>query len=334
MTSPKQSAARPIHTDLPAPTAGMLAAKRPTGIVMGLVISIVAVSSLTVASTIAAIPLIVESVANGTTVDPAALAQFNPLNLLAFAVIVLVLWIWLKFKERRPFASLGFDRRPAGRPAGILAARGFGIGIAMMIICVFVPVATGQADITWASPNSSAVATIGIVLVGFVVQGSTEEILTRGYITQVVARRWGLVAAVIVQAVFFTLMHGFNPGMGVLPLVNLMLFAVFASFMSLRDASLWGVCALHGAWNWAQGSVFGVAVSGGDVPDTFFSFVANPGSSDLITGGRFGIEGSLVTTAVYGIGILMFWQMLRQQKAAAAAETRPDPHVAEPAAQR
>ena len=38
--------------------------------------------------------------------------------------------------------------------------------------------------------------------------------------------------------------------------INLLLFAVFASFMSFSDGSLWGVCAMHGAWNWAQGNLF------------------------------------------------------------------------------
>ena len=320
---------RPIHTNLPAPTGGMLLAKRPTGIIMALVVLLLANIAMSVPKLAEVITTAVNAAMNGEPFDATAYAGFDResgvLAVFSFALATAFIWFWMAVKERRRFATLGFT---APREGLRLAGRGLLIGIGMMAVCVLVPVFTGQAQMAWASPDASGWGFIAIMLIGFLVQGSTEEILTRGYLTQAVARRWGLVAAVIAQAVFFALMHGMNPGMGPLPIINLVLFAVFGSFMSLSEGGLWGICATHGAWNWAQGNLFGVAVSGQQVSDSFFTFNANPGSADLLTGGAFGIEGSLVCTLVYAVGIAIFWSAWKKRRAAEAAKA---PMAAQPA---
>ena len=313
---------RPIHTNLPAPTGGMLLAKRPTGIIMAFVVLLLANIAMSVPKLTEVIIAAVNAVRSGEAFTAADYVGFDReggvLAVFSFALATGFVWFWMAVKERRRFATIGFTSPREGLR---LAGRGWLIGAAMMAVCVLVPVITGQAQMAWASPDASGWGFIAIMLIGFVVQGSTEEILTRGYLTQAVARRWGLVAAVIAQAAFFALMHGMNPGMGPLPVINLALFAVFGSFMSLSEGGLWGICAMHGAWNWAQGNLFGVAVSGQQVSDSFFTFTANPGSADLITGGAFGIEGSLVCTLVYAVGIAIFWNAWKKRRSAEAAVT-------------
>jgi len=77
------------------------------------------------------------------------------------------------------------------------------------------------------------------------------------------------------------------------------LVGVFLAFYALREGSLWGICGLHAAWNWAQGSVFGFSVSGTGVPGgSLFNLQTNPAASELLTGGVFGPEASLVVTVV------------------------------------
>lgn len=312
---------RAIHTNLPAPTGGMLLAKRPTGIIMALVVLLLANITMSVPKLTEVIIGAVAAARSGDTFSAMDYVGFDReggvLAVFSFALATGFVWFWMAVKERRCFATIGFT---APREGLAFAGRGWLIGAAMMAVCVLVPVITGQAQLAWASPDASGWGFIAIMLIGFVVQGSTEEILTRGYLTQAVARRWGLVAAVIVQTVFFALMHGMNPGMGPLPVINLALFAIFGSFMSLSEGGLWGICAMHGAWNWAQGNLFGVAVSGQQVSDSFFTFTANPGSADLLTGGAFGIEGSLVCTLVYAVGITIFWNAWKKRRAAEAPQ--------------
>lgn len=311
---------RPIHTTLPAPTGGMLRAQRPTGITMAFVVIFIALVVQSLPMLVQAISEGVKAALNGTVYSFTGTSFDNAnatLTLFSFGLGILWLWFWMAVKERRSFATLGFESISRGIRLG---GRGVLIGIIMMAICVLVPVIAGQATLQWASPNGTTFAFMAIMLLGFLVQGSTEEILTRGYLTQAVARRWGLLTAVIVQAVFFALLHGVNPGIGFLPIVNLLLFAVFASLMSLAEGSLWGVCAMHGAWNWAQGNLFGVAVSGNPVEAAMLRYESHAGSADLLTGGAFGIEGSLVTTVVYLIGAFIAWKIWQKRRAHTTAE--------------
>ncbi|NLB47571.1 MAG: CPBP family intramembrane metalloprotease, partial [Microbacteriaceae bacterium] len=307
-------------------TGGMLLAQRPTGIIMALVVVVIA---LIVQSIPAAMQMLIEigvarsqgvapNIGTVGTLDGAAAV----ITLLSFGLATLWIWFWMAKKEHRRFSTLGFTKPRAGL---ITAGRGALIGVGMLAICVLVPVIFGQAQLAWAAPDASSWGMIVIMLIGFMVQGSTEEILTRGYLTQAVARRWGLVAAVIIQALFFMLIHGANPGMGVLPIINLIAFAIFGTFLSLAEGGLWGICAMHGAWNWAQGNLFGVAVSGNPLSDTAFTFTAHEGSADLLTGGAFGIEGSLVTTVVFAGAAVICWRIWRKSATAAAANTQAAP---------
>lgn len=319
----------PIHA-LPAPTGGMHRARRPTGVVMALVVVALVVVVQSVITVIAILSAELASGASGRPIasDMIELLSTRPgflISLFGFGAGLATLWLWVHAKERRPFSSLGLELRPA---AGALILRGLGVGLLMITICVVVPLLTGQATLTWAAPDASALLFIAVMLLAFLLQGSTEEILTRGFLTQAVARRFGLLVAIAVQAVVFMSMHGANPGMGVLPIINLLLFALFASCYSLADGSLWGICAMHGIWNWAQGNLFGVAVSGQHAADSFFTYTGTPNATSLLTGGEFGIEGSLVTTVVFIAGSVLAVRAFRRRRAAdaaadAAADTAP-----------
>ena len=301
------------HPHLPPPTGGMHLAQRPTGITMSLVVLLIAATVMGIPTVIMDPSLISGSATPGELANGFMGREKGLVNLFSFALALGVLWIWLRAKERRAFSTLGLERD--GRTLRRIL-RGAGTALAFILICVLVPVVTGQATLAWHADRIGAdgLLFVALMLLGFLVQGSTEEILLRGFITQAVARRWGLIAAVVVQSIVFAAMHGANPGMGVVPFVNLVLFAVFASAWTLADGSLWGICAWHGVWNWAQGNLLGVAVSGNAVPDSIFSYTPHEGSIDLLTGGTFGIEGSLVTSALLLIGAVLAWRRFRRSR--------------------
>ena len=99
-----------------------------------------------------------------------------------------------------------------------------------------------------------------------------------------------------VQAVLFAVAHQQALGSPV-ALLNLVLFAVLAALWALRQGSLWGVIGFHAAWNWVQGNVAGIAVSGNEAPGGALVRLVPDGPAAL-SGGAFGAEGSLVVTAV------------------------------------
>jgi membrane protease YdiL (CAAX protease family) len=103
-------------------------------------------------------------------------------------------------------------------------------------------------------------------------------------------------------------MHGANAGLSVLALANLALFGLFAGCYALREGGLWGVCAVHSAWNWAQGSLFGFEVSG-HAPQWSVLVRLRAQGPDWLTGGAFGPEGGAAVTAmlVLGLAAVLLW---------------------------
>jgi hypothetical protein len=129
-----------------------------------------------------------------------------------------------------------------------------------------------------------------------------EEILFRGYGFQRLVEAVGQVGAVVLMSAFFGFVHIENPSVSVLSTVNTILAGILFSVAYLRTRALWLPITLHWAWNFFQGQVFSLPVSGLHMPHPLFD-VRITGPSWL-TGGAYGPEGGLVVTAVALAGIL------------------------------
>lgn len=134
-----------------------------------------------------------------------------------------------------------------------------------------------------------------LFLVGFLLQGASEEILCRGYLMGALLRGRNPWVAVTVNSAAFALLHLFNPGVSPLAICNTFLFGVLMSLIVLRRGNLWGACALHSLWNFAQGNLFGICVSGLSAgPSPFRSFLSP--DMPLWNGSQYGLEASLPVT--------------------------------------
>lgn len=137
-----------------------------------------------------------------------------------------------------------------------------------------------------------------ILAVLVMIVGSTEEVLTRGWMLPLLGKRYNVPFAIGVTSLFFMLLHSGNDGMTLMPIINLILFGVFAALYVVKEENIWGVCGMHSAWNWMQGNVLGIAVSGTEpAGGSLLKFV--PKGHELISGGDFGVEGSIVCSILY-----------------------------------
>ncbi len=228
----------------------------------------------------------------------------------AFGLTSLLVLLWAGLFERRGPSTLGLN---AKGPMRFL--RGYLIGLAFLAAVVGVIWGTGGYVVEGAGAFGSAAVgaallPIGVLLLGFIIQGSTEEILFRGWLMQLIASRHGLWIAVIANSALFALAHAGNiePSKELfVGLANIVLFGLFISLYAVREGSLWGVCGWHAAWNWLLGLGFGLEVSG-QVIDTvplITDLTAAPGAAWWLTGAAFGPEASLVTTAVLLVGTVV-----------------------------
>ena len=220
-----------------------------------------------------------------------------------FGITALLLSAWVLFFERRPLSAIGFNDHGLKR-----FVRGYAIGLGFLLATVGVIWVAGgyriEAGGVFAATGAVAgLLPIGALLLGFIVQGSTEEIVFRGWLMQLIASRHGPVIALIVNAVLFGLAHAGNTeptkelALGV---VNIVLFGTFLGLYAAREGSLWGVCGWHAAWNWLLGLGFGLEVSGHvlDVTPLFVDLTTTAGAPWWLTGATFGPEASVVTTAI------------------------------------
>ena len=134
--------------------------------------------------------------------------------------------------------------------------------------------------------------------------GFSEEVMFRGYLLTTLARKNNIWVAVACSSLFFALFHAGNASFSIIGFVNLALFGFFAAIVTLRRGSIWAISAIHAAWNFAQGNVFGFNVSGTPMTDTLLATKQNNFGA-ILSGGEFGLEGGLGATIVLLVAILL-----------------------------
>jgi membrane protease YdiL (CAAX protease family) len=241
--------------------------------------------------------------AEGNPLDPAALVAFT---LVPFGLLLVVLLGWVRFVERRPLASLGIrGQRPLRE-----FLRGHAIGLAglfgiVIVIWLFDGLRLTAVAPAFAQPVSLVM--IALLLLTFALQASVEELLFRGWLLSVLAKKFNLSSAVIVSSALFSLLH-FNPRAHWLVSVGTFLFALFACAWVLRTRSVLGIMGWHSGWNWLLAVGFGLPVTGIDVglPALLLDMQAN--GPDWLTGGPQGPEASVVCFCYFLLGIAWMWR--------------------------
>lgn len=217
-------------------------------------------------------------------------------QLLAFGLISSIVFIWVLAIEGREIETLGFYKESwlAKYASGLL------IGLLMMSTVVFILYIFGFITIETKSLQPVGIAAllnISIILIGWLIQGATEEIVTRGWLMNVLGARYNITVGLILSSVFFALIHSENPGINYVAMLNIVLVGILLGLIVINTGSLWVACGIHSAWNFAQGNIFGFQVSGNDVG--VGSIVdLNLVGNEFIAGGQFGPEAGMVCSFV------------------------------------
>ncbi|MBR1555844.1 MAG: CPBP family intramembrane metalloprotease [Oscillospiraceae bacterium] len=226
--------------------------------------------------------------------------QLTYIMLLATGLGTLVVLFFCRVIEGRKLRTMGFFKEKAG----IQYLAGLGIGFALFSCVVGLAYAFG--GLQFEGSAGAVTPILLVILLGYGIQGMSEEVMCRGYLMTTIMRHHNVWVAVGINALFFGLMHGANAGFSLLALVNLILYAVMISLYTLRTNSLWGSCAIHSIWNFAQGNFYGLPVSGIDSGESVFRMSLK--GSALVNGGDFGLEAGIPTSIVMlaAICILLF----------------------------
>lgn len=228
------------------------------------------------------------------------------ITLFSFAFISLLVFFRVKVIEKRSLSSIGFNKNNWLKKYSL----GFLIGLAMMSIIVLILLSFGYITIE-KNPiqpvGVSAIASVLVILFGWIIQGATEEIVTRGWLLNILSTKYNIGVGLLISSTLFGLMHLTNPNVNYIAVINIILVGLFYGLYVIKTNDLWAVCGMHSAWNFAQGNLFGFEVSGLDV--SVGSLIdLNLVGSDFVTGGIFGPEAGITATFILlaSIGILLF----------------------------
>jgi membrane protease YdiL (CAAX protease family) len=243
---------------------------------------------------------------------------------------ILLALVFRHYVDRRPVSSMGM--RLDGSSAVRTSATGAACGAAQIAAVVVVLIAIGQLEAGSAAPSLEPVAMVPVLLVAALM----EEVVCRGYLLQNFMDARRPIAGIVLTSVFFWLMHAFNDHAWVSPWisVNLILAGVELALAYIASGNLWFPTALHFAWNYVQGAVFGMAISGNDVQG-FMRVLEAEGSHPLLSGGPFGLEGSVLVTVseLVVIAALAAWAVRsgRLRLGRASQQEEADRYAGEPA---
>ncbi|MGL5694630.1 MAG: CPBP family intramembrane glutamic endopeptidase [Peptostreptococcaceae bacterium] len=234
------------------------------------------------------------------------------INLVGFAFVSLTVFFRVINIEKRSLSSIGFHKENWFKKYSI----GFIIGIAMMALVVLILFLFGCISVE-SNPTQpigfSSILPIAIILVGWIIQGGTEEIVTRGWLMNVLGARYNITLGLIISSSLFGLLHLRNDNVNYLAILNIILVGLFYGLYVIKTNDLWGACGMHSAWNFAQGNLFGFEVSGMDTSvGTLFDL--NLVGSDFISGGAFGPEAGIGATIVLLLGIFIIYCLDKKGK--------------------
>ena len=228
-----------------------------------------------------------------------------------FLLIVAALgagYLCVRALEGLPWRSLGLGLHP-GWLRDLLV--GSSIGVLSLAFAVLITVVFGGMSLI--PPGREMLPLVVKTLVGsavlFLVAALAEEAMFRGYLLQTLSRAHLAWLGVLLTSVPFGLVHLGNPNVvPIFTFANTVLAGVWLAVAYLRTRSLWLCWGIHWAWNWALGSLFGIAVSGIRIGSHPLLNSVDKGPAWL-TGGSYGIEGGAACTVALLLSLLLVWRL-------------------------
>jgi hypothetical protein len=150
----------------------------------------------------------------------------------------------------------------------------------------------------------------GELWIVFVPAAVQEELVFRGYVFQRV-RAWNRGVAIAGSSLVFGLLHAGNSGVTPVAIASITIAGVMLALAYELYERLWFPIGLHLAWNVLSGPILGYDVSGYIPSREVFRTIG--GGNVLVTGGTFGIEGSVVSVVVEAFAVALLLRLNRMR---------------------
>ena len=240
--------------------------------------------------------------------DPAAIIEnlgIFPLiimNLVSIAGLMLTVWLFRKYVDKKSVISLGFSPKNKDMFRGMIWGAGL-ITIGFLILYSIRAITITKINFNFLS--------LSMYFIFFVIIALQEEIMFRGYILSNLSESMNKYVALAVSSVFFAIIHLPNGNMSILAVTNLFLAGILLGIYYTHKKNLWFPIGMHITWNFFQGPIFGFEVSGIKTEAVIIQQISG---NQLLTGGKFGFEGSVIATLIMIISIIIIHFKFREKR--------------------
>ena len=214
-----------------------------------------------------------------------------------------ILLFFVKYLEKTTFEYFGFSKE------NNLEAIKAGLGLAIFSVVGVVVILLISNNISLTLSNNFKIGTIIILIILVLIQGFIEEIVFRGYLMTRLAAKKGKWIAIILSSLFYLVFRMSNPTTSKLDLINIFLISIVMSLLYWYFDNILVIAIFHAFWNCISGVILGFNISGIRVSDSLFAVKAISDKQILI-GGSYGIEGSIIATVFFAIlGLLVYMSL-------------------------
>lgn len=214
-----------------------------------------------------------------------------------------ILLFFVKYFEKTTYDYFGFSKEN-----NVLAIKA-GLGLAIFSVVGVVVILLISNNISLTLSNNFKIGTIIILIILVLIQGFIEEIVFRGYLMTRLAAKKGKWIAIILSSLFYLVFRMSNPTTSKLDLINIFLISIVMSLLYWYFDNILVIAIFHAFWNCISGVILGFNISGIRVSDSLFAVKAISDKQILI-GGSYGIEGSIIATVFFAIlGLLVYMSL-------------------------
>ena len=215
-----------------------------------------------------------------------------------FSAVILLFFV--KYFEKTTFEYFGFSKE------NNLEAIKVGTGLAIFSIVGVVAILLMSNNISLSFSKDLKIGIIIILAILVLMQGFLEEVVFRGYLMTRLAAKKGKWIAILLSSIFYLVFRMSNPTTSKIDLLNIFLKSLVMSLLYWYFDNVLVIAIFHAFWNCISGLVFGFNLSGIKLSDSIFT-VAAISDKQILIGGSYGIEGSIIATVFFAIlGLLVY----------------------------
>ncbi len=252
-----------------------------------------------------------------TTILMAAIIAFSGLTSTGYGftiplaiTMMLILWFASKKVDKRPFSEYGFELKA-------IWFRDFAAGFLMAALAMasIVLISVGMDWMVIDGFNATArsgsfLIGISYILLVMIAVSIWEEAYFRSYLisnfTEGFHGKWmskggAILLAVVVSSIIFGMLHYGNPNASWVSTLNISIAGLVFAYPYIVTKSIAIPVGMHLSWNYFQGAIFGLPVSGNQFDQMLM--VVDVTGPEVFTGGSFGPEAG--AAGLLGLMILV-----------------------------